>query len=187
MRFINKTGSKRIYIICSKAFDMIYNNKDFKNKIMSHGNFNHRYTSDGVNGEYVLNRLQNETTSLEVFFYKSRNPWTSSNGYTLDDGKPQIFLNTRKLGRSDASILATIIHEAVHIADNNDTDAFYHHGDNTPKGATAPEVFADIAYRVESGFYSDIDSSVENETNKGVSCYRSWKAMWLKRCYEVKS
>ena len=71
--------------------------------------------------------------------YKSKNPWSSAYGY-YNPTKPNfIYLNTRKLNRTNASICATLIHEMVHFLDNN-SDFSFGHGSNNPKGKqnTAP-------------------------------------------------
>jgi hypothetical protein len=184
MKIVNRSGNKRIEIICKQANELIHS-PAFYEKMWAIPSFRKEFTSEGVNGAYVINRLRTDPSEIEVFLYTTKNPWSVVNGYTLNDGKQQMFLNTRSLGRSDASIVATIIHEAVHLADNNDFEKFYHHGDNYPKGGTAPEVAADVTYFVLTGMISEVDSSVENNSNKGVQCFRSWRTLWVKKCWEV--
>jgi len=182
MIFVNKTGSKRIEILANKANKLI-RSEEFIAEMAKIEKFNTAYTSQGVDGKYIARKLLEIESKIEIYLYTSKNPFTSANGYTVDNGKPQVFLNTRKLNRSDASIVATLIHEAVHEADFRDLLDF-HHGDNRPKGGTAPELAAEVAYKIEAGgIDSDVDSSVINESNSGYYCYRSWSSLWIKRCY----
>jgi hypothetical protein len=124
--------------------------------------FNPRYTSSKqVDGTYIAKRLKEDKSVIEIYTYKSKWPWSKANGYTLQDEFTRMYLNTRKFDRSDASIAATMLHEATHETDNNDPLYFYHHGDNVPKGDCAPEVVADIAYEILSGVKSTEDSSIK--------------------------
>lgn len=157
--FFTNSKNKRVHILVRKA-NKILHSEEFKKEISKVMEFNPSYTSRGVTGAYIWLRLMEDPSLIEVLEYKSKNPWTKSNGFTKNDGRLEIYLNTRKFFRSDASILGTISHEAVHEADNNDEKHFYHHGDNTPKGGTAPEVVADIFYQIESGIKSTESSAI---------------------------
>jgi hypothetical protein len=182
MIFVNRSGIKRLDIICTKTNELIYSD-EFEKRMSKVNWLDPRYTSPGVNGAYIVKRLREDPSVIEVHAYTSVNPWTSSNGYTKDDGTMRVFLNTRKFGRSDASICATLSHEGVHKADHSDI-LFYHHGDNYPKIGTAPEVVADVAYEILAGRVSEQDSSVENDNTKGMICYRPWYFLKLKKvCY----
>lgn len=163
MKFVNRSGNKRLDILCDKVHDLIYNDLALYENMSLYLQFTLKYTSTGVGGKYVMDELRADQSVVEVFLYTSKNPWSAANGYTLNDGKTQVFLNTRKLGRSDASILATLLHEAVHEADNNDMKNFYNHGDNYPKGGTAPEVIADVVYSILTDKVSTEDSSVPHK------------------------
>lgn len=161
MRFMTKSNDKRVKILVNKANERM-DSVAFMHEMIKRKAFNGLYTSGiHVSGKYVHSRLLSDQSFIEVKTFKSLNPFTSSNGYTKNDGKTEIYLNTRKFNRSDASIIATLFHEAVHEADNNDKENFYHHGDNSPKGGTAPEVVADIVYLLESGMASEMSSAIK--------------------------
>ena len=161
MIFVNKSGNKRLDIIVNRCNELIFHPLFFT-KMAKISGFNPDYTSSGlVDGTYIAKRLKEDSSVLDVYTYRSKWPWSAANGYTLQDKFTRIYLNTRKFDRSDASIAATLLHEAVHETDNNDNANFYHHGDNTPKGGCAPEVVADVAYEVLSGLFSTEDSSIK--------------------------
>lgn len=160
MKFVNKSGNKRVQIIVNQVNEIIHG-EEFKKRMLAINGFNPKYTSSpDVTGAYVWLRLTTDPSEIDVFTFKSKNPWTSSNGYTKDDGKTQMFLNIRKFNRSDASIGGTLGHEGVHEVDNTDPAYSYGHGDNTPKGGTAPEVVADIVYELMSGVKSTQCSAI---------------------------
>lgn len=161
MKFVNKSGNKRVGIIVNKVNEVIHG-PEFKARMLAHEEFNPQYTSSPeVTGAYIWLRMITDPSEIEVYTFKSKNPWTSSNGYTENDDKTRMFLNTRKFFRSDASIGGTIGHEGGHEIDNNDPLYFYGHGTtNTFKGNCVPEVIADIIYEIMSGMKSTESFSI---------------------------
>lgn len=160
MKFVSKSSDKRVGIIVSRLNEAI-ECYEFGMRLRNIRSFHPLYTSSVmVDGEYIWHRIRNDDSIIEVKTFRSRNPFTKSNGYTLRDNKLEMFLNTRKFNRSDASIAATIAHEGGHELDNNDPNYFYHHGDNKPKGGTVPEVLADIIYEIMSGVKSTQCSAI---------------------------
>ena len=83
-----------------------------------------------------------------------------------------IYINTAKLDRSLGSVVATLLHEFIHMVDNYDTLHSYGHGDNSARGKqnTAPYWIDNLAQH-HAG--DDIDFN-NNESSKIV--YR--RSMW---------
>jgi len=88
---------------------------------------------------------------LEINVYKwfPKWRWTKAIAYT---GGKDIYINARKRGRPVEKIINTIVHETVHIVDNN-VDNRFGHGSNNPKGKekTAPYLIG----RLAQDFYQD--------------------------------
>lgn len=98
--------------------------------------------------------VYNHGQNIEVQTYK---PWWKwSKAYAMFDlRKPfKINLSSRKLNRSVASIVGSIIHEFVHLADNQYYQFDFGHGNNNPTGkeSTAPYLAGRMAkqYKINS-------------------------------------
>ena len=90
----------------------------------------------------------------EVRFYKPRWPWSAALAYVQGNNPKTIYINERKLNRSEASIAATIAHEYIHVLDNYTPESFGH-GDNYASGKdnSAPYYFGQVVEEVYGGFY----------------------------------
>jgi len=101
-----------------------------------------RFDMASIGGIYISNKLSDfiKNNNIKIKLYRSRNPWSKAYGYFTPSRPLDINLNTRKLGRSDASLVGTFYHEAVHMTDNADRLESYGHGNNSPAGKsnTAP-------------------------------------------------
>lgn len=81
---------------------------------------------------------------VEVVKWYPKWRWTKAIGMTIGDGK--IHLNARKMDRPVGDIIETLVHETVHLVDN-ENDMSFGHGDNSPqgKGLTAPYLIGRLA------------------------------------------
>jgi hypothetical protein len=77
--------------------------------------------------------IQGKYGDLHVNVYKSKNPWSRAYGYFNPSKPDQIYLNSRKLNRSLASICASLCHELIHYLDSKSVFSFGH-GDNSSVG-----------------------------------------------------
>lgn len=95
-----------------------------------------------ISSTAISEQLQNCNSSVTIRLYK---PWwrfSKANAYVSGKYPNTLFLNKRKLYRNHESIVNTIFHECVHIADygDNDEKVTFGHGNNSSKGKenTAP-------------------------------------------------
>jgi len=84
-----------------------------------------------INGKVISDIFKIPPTRATVRFYKGWF-WSRVNAYT--NGGSIMYLNTRHLARSEASIANTIVHETVHIYDFFNNKHSFGHGDNRSIG-----------------------------------------------------
>lgn len=111
-----------------------------------------RFERTEVSPRQVADVMERCTARVTVQLYKSRWPWSKALAYEDARFPNLIFLNTRKLNRSVASIVGTIIHESVHAADTL-SPLDFGHGDNAAAGKenTAPYWIGNLAISMVSG------------------------------------
>lgn len=147
----NVSNNHQLEVIVKRINDVLENNQDFWKEVISHSDT--FYLGD-ING-LMLHRMFHESNIVsQVGTFRSKNPWTKSNGYTLPKYPNKMWLNTRKFNRSEASIGATISHELIHNLDATQPKYSFGHGDNTytpEKDACAPQWFGDLMYKYLSG------------------------------------
>jgi hypothetical protein len=104
-------------------------------------------TQKPVTGEEVVTQLAQK---VDVTVQKWTPWYIFSKAYATTVPGTVIYLNARKLDRSVSSLVSTLTHEAVHIADNDPKTRFFGHGNNSPKGKdnTAPYKLDAIAERI---------------------------------------
>jgi hypothetical protein len=109
----------------------------------------HVATGKPVSGKEVVEELSRKV-DVTVQTYKPWNPWTRALAKTLPG--TVIYLNARTLDRSVPSLVATLIHESVHIADNAQKALSFGHGNNYAAGKenSAPYKLDAIAERIAS-------------------------------------
>jgi hypothetical protein len=112
-----------------KAFDMSFNPE----------------TRKPYNGKEIL-YLLSQKVDIVVQKYKSWLLWSKATAYTMP-GVPVIHLNERRLNRSVASLVGTLLHECVHTVDPN---LRFSHGGNFEDGKsnTAPYKIGNIAEKI---------------------------------------
>jgi len=145
---VNFDGTWDVVVEAASRANLVLASKAFYEAIRAHTRFDLTDASPNEIGE----ALEQCTLRLTVSLYKSRNPWSRALGYE-DERQPNIvFLNTRKLNRSVASIVGTIVHEAVHAADAHSSLEF-HHGDDSSIGKenTAPYWIGNLGISIASG------------------------------------
>jgi hypothetical protein len=106
-------------------------------------------TGKPVTGEDVVAQLaQKVDVTVQKWW-----PWNIfSRAYATTYPGTVIYLNARKLDRSVPSLVSTLIHETVHLADNDSKTRSFGHGDNYAKGKenTAPYRLETIAEKIAS-------------------------------------
>ena len=172
---ISKTNNHRVNIAIEEA-NKLLRNEDFLKQIYLVDDFEYTY----VNGEYIANALKDfasgkQSLILYVYTYRSKNPWSRVLGYFIPSKPNNTYINSRKLNRSMGSIVATIIHELIHMIDNFDNNASYGHGDNSPVGKQYS-----VPYWVDNLAQSFIDKKpIQNDESSNIVTYVPWyKKIW---------
>lgn len=152
------------------ANDLIVDSK-FSIKLNNKKSFD-MATCDGTHIYSLYLRAIKIKKTMYVYTYKSRNPWSRAYGY-FNPAKPDnVYLNTRKLNRSLASIASSIIHESVHWLDHYDEKHSFNHGDNNPQGKqnTAPYWIDNVSEALLMG----VEPNFNNNENKNIIVYIPW-------------
>jgi hypothetical protein len=168
LKFRTDSKDKRVQIVVEKA-NRAYENPTYIQKFLAIKKFDPAYTSKDVNAAMLWAALRWSGAVVEIKTYWR--PWGIANGKTFPSEPLVVWLNTAKFKRSDASIVATLHHEAWHVVNNVELPRFIlgHGNDNSPKmthdpvtleGGCVPEVGADLAYLMESGFKSTKSSAI---------------------------
>lgn len=147
----NVSRNQRIEIICNRINLLFNSNADFWKEVLNHTD-NFLYAN--INGPQLYQFYNDSKLVIQVDTFKSRNPFTKSNGYTKESIPNKMWLNSRRFDRTEASIGSTIGHETVHNLDASYSNYTFGHRDNnyTPeKDACAPQWFADLIYKYLSG------------------------------------
>lgn len=150
LQVVNKSSFKQNQIICQRLNNLFSNNQDFWKEILNHES---NFHLSNINGRILYNIFHDSKALVEVYTFKSKNPFTKSNGYTKPTILNKMWLNTRKFNRSEASIGATVGHETIHSLDAV-SEFNFGHGDNVntdEKQDCAPQFFAAKVYKHLSG------------------------------------
>lgn len=96
-----------------------------------------------ISGKELLAIIDKSDVTFTVLTYRPWFRWSRAIAYY--SGGKNLFLNSRKLNRSVASIAGSIAHEAIHGYDNF-VPEYLGHGSNSPRGKqhTAPYLFGNI-------------------------------------------
>jgi hypothetical protein len=126
-----------------------------------------RFDMSTATPRQIADLMETSNATVEVELYTSRWPWSKALAYEDSRYPNKVFLNSRRLNRSIASICATIVHECVHALDASAPNLRFGHGDNNPNGKenTAPNWISDLAYEMVAGkpaelaqLFTDMDS-----------------------------
>ena len=141
-------GDWQIVQQATNSANLILADKAFYRRIREHAGFDLSLATP----QQIADAVERCSTRLTVKLYKSRNPFSRAIGYHDERWPECIFLNTRRLDRSTASIVGTIVHEAVHAADAV-SPLDFDHGDNGAAGKdnTAPYWIGNLAISMASG------------------------------------
>ena len=115
----------------------------------------------------------NSGKQMNIVYYKSKNPWSKAYGFYTPSRPFDININTRRMNRTTASFVATLVHEMIHAIDGLDSENEFGHGSNesTGKDNTAPYYIGALA----SKLYGD-EQTVE-------SYPRVIRTPWYKRLW----
>lgn len=111
-----------------------------------------RFDMANVTNEMVAALLKNHAKlDVEVKTYKPWWPWSKAIAMFKPSKPHTVYLNARRLNRSDASIVGSLIHEYVHLVDNLYKEYSFGHGSNSKKGKEHTAPYA--AGRLSNQFY----------------------------------
>lgn len=107
------------------------------------------YTMTDMSGSYIAGRILKfiaDGHTINVKFYRSKNPWSSVKGYYTKSRPFDININTRKINRSVGSFIATLVHEMIHAVDGLDENDFGHTVRNVEgRDESAPYAIGELA------------------------------------------
>jgi hypothetical protein len=176
--FIYIGNNQKVKEATIKANDIVMNNGEFEQIIKKNKAFDMAIPED-ITGEVVLGSMRGVLAERDVFI-KIYYPWyrfSRALGYFTTNRPFDINLNGYKLKRSEESVVATLVHELVHMSDNLDQYLSYGHGAgrnaNNPKGksGTAPYWIGNLA----ASLYGDDDVDIlENSTYKKKFSLLGW-------------
>lgn len=141
-------GNWQIVTDATMHANQLLANPTFYARIREHPQFD--YTN--VSPRDVADLMEQAAITLHVRLYKSLNRWSPVLGREDPRFPDDVFLNTRKLDRSMASIVGTILHEAVHAVDARSPLDFGHGGNSSDgKDNSAPYWIGNLAISMVSG------------------------------------
>ena len=107
----NVSRNQRIEIICNRINLLFNSNADFWKEVLNHTD-NFLYAN--INGPQLYQFYNDSKLVIQVDTFKSKNPFTKSNGYTKESIPNKMWLNTRRLDRTEASIgYGSTIHDPI--------------------------------------------------------------------------
>lgn len=130
---VKYNGRNEKLLECADFINDLLNLDDFYNDIAKHTGFSHTY--NGYTPTKISDILKADKSTVLIKTYKSKWRWSKANAYVSIKYKNTLFYNTRKLWRTPESIINTVVHECVHVADNNNSNKTnFGHGDNKSRG-----------------------------------------------------
>jgi hypothetical protein len=167
MMRVTYDGGWEIVIQATNHANLVLANKVFYERIRAHASFDLTRSSP----REIADAIERCITRLTVRTYKSRNPFSRAIGYHDERWPDIIFLNTRRLDRSVASVVGTIVHEAVHAADAASTLDFGHGGNPAGgKDNTAPYWIGNLAISMVRGeAFAVVEHAAEDEEERATA------------------
>lgn len=149
---------ERVQYAAKLANALMSKSEVFKNKIVAIESFD-MTEPDRIDGQLVWDLMQ-ETFENHNVMVKIYYPWyrfSKALGYFTTSRPFDINLNGYRINRSPQSLVATLIHELVHMADNT-SSVYFGHGDNSKVGKelTAPYLIGSLAAQ-QLGDVNDLD------------------------------
>ena len=155
---------------CVDRANELLRDSDFYEKISQKMSFDMATCSP----EYIAKKMKQKLGVLKchVKLYRGRR-WSKALAYFTPSDPDAIYINTRRLGRSDGSVIATIIHEWVHLVDHDDLKESFGHGSNSPVGKqnTAPYWIDNLA----QGMVDQVEDYNNNESSNIVYRISGWQ------------
>lgn len=140
--------TKRLARLIFEANELM-KNPEFYHHIRIKDNFDMSTAS----GAHIAGQMQDQFPKLvcEVHVYSKK--WSKALAFFSSRYPNRININLAKLNRSDGSIIATKVHEWVHLVDFHDPVERYGHGDNSRAGKenTAPYWIDNLAEGLING------------------------------------
>jgi hypothetical protein len=141
-------GHWQIVVEATARASQLLGDPAFYARIREHPRFD--YTD--VSPRDIAQLMEQAAITLRVQTYKSFNPLSRVLGYEDARYPNDVFLNTRRFDRSMASIVGTILHEAVHAVDALSPLDFGHGGNSAAgKDNSAPYWIGNLAISMVSG------------------------------------
>jgi hypothetical protein len=157
----DQTRNEKI-LRCVKRANDILEDLDFYGEIAQKNSFDMSTASPTYIAKKMREKFPKLNCNVKTYYKK----WSRANAFFEPSNPTFININLAKLNRTDESIVATIIHEWVHMVDGVDKQESFGHGSNSSKGKqnTAPYWIDNLA---ES--FSNRDKSVAPDFNNNES------------------
>lgn len=167
--FFTQSNNNRLFQAIEKANNILFD-EVFLGFINNKGSFDMATCSSSHIAQLII--VYRELEQMEIVGYHKK--LSRALAYFDKRYPNKIFINTAKINRSLGSIVATYIHEYIHLLDNIDKTHYFGHGDNKRKGKenTAPYWIDNLAQSLIDG----IEDFNNTESSKIIS--KRWWQFW---------
>ena len=142
-------GNINKLIEATKIANDILMDENFYQKISEKGSFDMATCTPRVISDYIKTHRNTLTCNVKTY----RRSFSRALAYYTSSRPNDININTAKINRSTGSIVATYIHEYIHMIDDIVDDHYFGHGDNKRKGKlnTAPYWIDNLSQSIVTG------------------------------------
>jgi hypothetical protein len=140
------SGSYSNVNMAVKMANNLLNNNNFYQLIRTYQRFD---MSDVTNDMIAALMKRHSTLTITVKTYKPWWPWSKAVAMFKPSEPHTVYLSSRRLNRSAASVVGSLLHEYVHLVDNLYSEYSFGHGSNSKYGKenTAPYAIGTMAYQ----------------------------------------
>lgn len=142
-------GNIKVIEEATARANKLLDDENFYAKIKDKNNFDMATCTPREVSDYI--KAIAPLIDINVKTYRRR--WSRALAYFTKSRPFDININSAKLNRSFGSIVATLIHEMVHMVDDQVKEHYFSHGDNSRKGKqnTAPYFIGSMSQGIVTG------------------------------------
>lgn len=146
IRMFNYNGNFENVRRATKLANKLLDNNNFYQIIRSAD----RFDMSNVTNDMVASLMKRHNKlDITVKTYKPWWPWSKAVAMFKPSEPHTVYLSSRRLNRSAASVVGSLMHEYVHLVDNLYSEYSFGHGSNYKHGKehTAPYAIGTMAYQ----------------------------------------